>query len=100
MLSANDPKEKMLSKLYVDMVKRNQALIGETNMQGKVFTRYCDYAELLEFYRKKQYVSDLKNNRKDGEQSNESYTLNMETYSSKEDIVKLSSMITQILSVS
>ena len=96
MLSANDPKEKMLSKLYVEMVKRNQALIGETNMQGKIFTRYCDYAELLEYYRKKQYVSDLKNHRKDGGHSNESYTLIMETYSSKEDIVELSLMITQI----
>ena len=63
-LSANDPKEKLLSKLYVELVKRNQALIVQTTMQGKVFTKYCDYAEFLEFYRKKQHVSDLKYHRK------------------------------------
>lgn len=67
-LSANDPKEKILSKVYVEMVKRNQALSVQTIMQGKVFTKYCDYAELLEFYRKKQHVSDLKYHSKRGKE--------------------------------
>ena len=59
MLSANDPKEKKLAELYVKMVRKNQALVLETNMQGKDFNTTCDYAKHLEYFRKKQQVSYL-----------------------------------------